>query len=72
MARLLTLRPAEVAQALSIGRTKTYSLIASGVIPSVRIGGSVRVPVDALNQWVHDHTSSSGGFMLGAIDDDEA
>jgi excisionase family DNA binding protein len=46
------LRPGEVAVALGIGRSKVYSLLATGVIPSVRVGGSVRVPVEALRAWI--------------------
>ncbi len=44
-------KPAEAADALGIGRSKTYALIASGVLPSVRIGKSIRVPIAALRQW---------------------
>lgn len=51
MDRLL-LRPVEVAEQLGIGRSKAYELIASGEIPSVKIGATVRVPVDALRDWV--------------------
>ena len=48
----LLLRPLEVAHTLGIGRSKAYELIGAGVLPSVKIGGSVRVPVDALRAWV--------------------
>ena len=48
----LLLRPAEVAEVLGIGRTRVYALIGTGDIPSIRIGGSVRVPVDSLKAWV--------------------
>ena len=48
----IALRPAEAAQAIGIGRSKVYELIASGELPSIRIGGSVRVPVDALRAWI--------------------
>ena len=48
----LLLRPTEAAELLGICRTKTYQLLASGELPSVRIGGSIRVPVDALRQWI--------------------
>ena len=47
------LRRAEVAIFLGIGRTKVYELIARGTVPSIRIGGSVRVPADALREWVN-------------------
>ena len=48
----LLLRPAEAAEATGIGRSKIYALIASGDLPSIRIGGSVRVPVDELKDWI--------------------
>jgi excisionase family DNA binding protein len=51
MDRLL-LRPVEAAEAIGIGRSKVYELLASGELPSIRIGGSVRVPVDALRAWI--------------------
>jgi len=51
MERLL-LKPTEAAEVIGLGRSKTYQLISSGVIPSVRIGKSVRVPVVALRNWI--------------------
>jgi len=48
----LLLRPAEAAEAIGIGRSKVYELLASGELPSIRIGGTVRVPVDALREWI--------------------
>jgi excisionase family DNA binding protein len=51
MERLL-LKPGEAAESLGIGRSKVYELIASGTVPSLKIGGSVRVPAQALRRWV--------------------
>jgi excisionase family DNA binding protein len=48
----LLLTPEETAQVLSIGRSKVYELMSCGNLPSVRIGGSRRVPVDALNRFI--------------------
>jgi excisionase family DNA binding protein len=48
----LLLRPSEVADALGLGRTRIYALIGSGEIPSVKIGGSIRVPTERLREWV--------------------
>lgn len=48
----MLLRPVEVAELLGIGRSKTYELIGSGTIPSIRIGTSVRVPMESLKAWV--------------------
>jgi excisionase family DNA binding protein len=47
----ILLRASEVADALGIGRSKAYELIAAGVIPSIRVGSSIRVPIDALKAW---------------------
>jgi excisionase family DNA binding protein len=48
----LLLRPVEAAEAIGIGRSKVYELLASGELPSIRIGGSVRVPLDKLRDWI--------------------
>jgi excisionase family DNA binding protein len=45
-------RPTEAADAIGISRARAYSLIAEGVIPSIRVGHSIRVPVEALREWI--------------------
>jgi len=50
------LRPIDAAKLLGLGKSKTYMLIASGDLPSVRIGRSVRVPYEALRAWVDQNT----------------
>ena len=57
MDHVLLLTVTEASQRLGISRTKCYSLVAAEVLPSVRIGRSVRVPVLALARWVEEHTS---------------
>lgn len=49
----LMLRPIEVADAIGVSRSKSYELIATGEIPSVKVGGCTRVPVDALKTWIN-------------------
>ena len=44
----LLYRIAEAAEILGVSRSKAYELVASGEIPSVRLGGTVRVPAAAL------------------------
>ena len=44
--------PLEAAATLGIGRSSLYLLLASGAIPSVRIGGSRRIPAAALHAYV--------------------
>jgi excisionase family DNA binding protein len=49
---VLLLTMIEAARVLSIGRTTMYELVGAGAIDVVRIGRSVRVPVDALQAFV--------------------
>jgi excisionase family DNA binding protein len=58
MERML-LKPTEAAEVIGLGRSKTYELISKGLIPSVRIGKSVRVPVAALRNWVEQQIQQS-------------
>jgi excisionase family DNA binding protein len=58
MDRLL-LRVEEAAEYLSLGRSKTYQLVATGELPVVRIGRSVRVPAAALRRWVEQQAEQS-------------
>lgn len=55
----LLIRPKEAAEALCLGRSKFYALIADGTIPSVRIGKSIRVPVKELREWVNSQSNGS-------------
>jgi excisionase family DNA binding protein len=51
MTRLL-LTVTEAAESLAISRSKLYELLATGLVRSVRIDGSRRVPVEALESYV--------------------
>jgi len=44
--------PEEAAEALGIGRTQIYELIANGALKSVKIGRSRRIPVRACEEFV--------------------
>ncbi len=48
----LTLTIAEVAEQLRVGRTTVYRLIGSGELPSILVGRSRRVSVEALARYV--------------------
>ncbi len=49
----LLLTPAEVAQAIGIGRSKAYELIASGQLPAIKVGKKgVRVSLEHLRAWI--------------------
>jgi excisionase family DNA binding protein len=49
--RLLLAVP-EAAEALAISRSKLYQLLASGEIASIRIDGSRRIPLTALEDYI--------------------
>ena len=48
----ILLRPSEAAELLGVSRSKVYELLARGVLPRVRVGLSLRIPVQALRRWV--------------------
>lgn len=51
MAEVL-MKPQEVARTLQVSRSTAYALIASGQIPSLRIGKCVRVSRESLREWL--------------------
>jgi len=55
----LLLKPDEVAHLLGIGRSKAYAMINANEIPSIRMGGSLRVPLAGLKAWVAEKTAAS-------------
>jgi excisionase family DNA binding protein len=54
----LLLRIDEVAALIGVSRTTAYSLVNKGEIPSVRIGGLLRIPNDALRQLIEERGRS--------------
>ena len=48
----LLLRARTVAQKLDISPAMAYKLIETGVLKSVRIGASIRVPAESLREYV--------------------
>ena len=44
----LLLTPVEAARALGIGRSKLYELLQTGILESVHIGASRRIPTEAV------------------------
>jgi excisionase family DNA binding protein len=49
----LTYRITEAAEAIGVSRTKMYEMVASGEVPSVKLGKSVRIPVQQLKAWLN-------------------
>ena len=48
----LMLKPAEAAEAIGMGRTAFYRLVKAGLVPSCRVGKSIRIPALGLREWV--------------------
>ena len=48
----LLLTVEEAAQRLGIGKTLAWELVWAGVLPSVRLGRCVRIPLRALEAWI--------------------
>jgi excisionase family DNA binding protein len=55
----LLLTVEEAAERLGIGKTLAWELVWDGVLPSVRLGRCVRIPLQALEDWIA--RSSIGG-----------
>jgi excisionase family DNA binding protein len=55
------LSPAEVRQLLGLGRTYTYQLLATGVIPSIRIGRLRKVRRSDLDAFIEAHLEHNEG-----------
>ena len=54
----LLLTVSQVAEMLSLGRTKVYELIATEGLPVVRFGKAVRVSPTSLQQWLERRQSA--------------
>jgi excisionase family DNA binding protein len=61
----LLLTPEEAATVLRIGRTRLYQLLATGDLPSIKLGGSRRIAVAALERYVTALAGSPNGGGRG-------
>ena len=46
------LKPAEIAARLGVTTGRVYQLIQAGIIPALRIGGALRIPSAAWDEWL--------------------
>lgn len=63
--RFLTLD--QVAEQFQVSRRTVERLVASASMPSVRVGGSVRVPADELDEWIDLRRVSDDGSRQGQL-----
>ena len=54
----MALSVAEAGQALGVSRAKAYELAATGSIPTVKLGGRLVVPADALRRMLDERATS--------------
>jgi excisionase family DNA binding protein len=47
----------QVAETLNIGVKKVYRMVQAQEIPSLQIGGSIRIPSQALFEWIQLRTT---------------
>jgi excisionase family DNA binding protein len=55
----LLLKIEDAADALSLGRSKTYELIQRGELRTVKIGRATRVPAEAIREFVARHAADA-------------
>lgn len=55
----LLLKVERAAQALDLSRSQVAQMIATGELPSIKIGRSRRVPVAALRRWIADQADAA-------------
>lgn len=61
MTERLTLSVAEAAALLGVGRNHLYGLINEGQIPHVRFGRLIKIPKDALEEWLRAQSGVATG-----------
>lgn len=57
------LKVTDVANVLNISRSKAYSMLDQGDIPSIRMGKLRRVHPEVLNQFIIDNQSDNNGSL---------
>ena len=61
------LKPSQVAGQLGVHKSRVYQLIREGILPAVRVGGAIRIPIDAWDMWMRQQAEAA----LAAIRDVE-
>ena len=58
------LKPQEISQILGIGRNKTYLLLSTNSIENIRIGKSIRVTEESLEEYIRSIKGESGRKVI--------
>ncbi|HEX5504904.1 MAG TPA: helix-turn-helix domain-containing protein [Thermomicrobiales bacterium] len=62
----LMLTVPQFARACQMGTTKCWGLVRAGVIPCVRFGRSVRIPVHEVEAWIAEQASGTADAAVPA------
>lgn len=60
------LKVPEIAADLGVSTGRVYQLISDGVIPAIRVGGAIRIPRSAWEEWLRQ----IGNEALGSLQSD--
>lgn len=60
VAEPILLRPVDLVSLLQLSRAQVYLLLASGEIPSIRIGRLRRIPRQSLDEWLGRRQEAAG------------
>lgn len=55
------MRITETSELIGCSRSRTYELVRAGIIPSIKIGGSTRVPYEELKVWIKSQVDGGAG-----------
>jgi excisionase family DNA binding protein len=58
----LLLSVQDTSRLLGIGRSQIYKLLASGELPSVKVGRLRRIPSHALHKWIERRMQNQGAY----------
>jgi excisionase family DNA binding protein len=61
----LLYRVKEAAEVLGVSPARAYELIAAGIIPSIRLGKTLRIPVEGLRDRVAQMAAEQTGAREG-------
>lgn len=60
----LLLRVKAAADMLSVSRSKLYELIQQNAVPHVRVGNSLRIPLNSLRDWIEQQLTQRSEIPL--------
>lgn len=56
---------AELGARLRVSRTTAYLLVRTREVPSIRLGGTIRIPVSAFDRWLADREQEALASVRG-------